>query len=138
MDEQPYKDDCHACRVKRFWFEDLKFCGCGTQGEVLGVFRDAMTIMHDRSEGNRAGSETAWMDGCAKLDQLWNGNVAFEYLVQYTLCAHDLTEHGGSVGGSWLRPEGEKLLEAMVGKTDEELDEMLEHDEYDHEFDAQR
>jgi hypothetical protein len=32
-------------------------------------------------------------------------------LVASICCDRDLTEHGGNIGGSWLRPEGERWLE---------------------------
>lgn len=120
------KDDCPACIVKRFWFETLEFCGCGIQGPTLGVFRDVMQTFADAVEKND------WGAAYTAREKLFGGNTAWEYLVYYVLAAVDLTEHGGSVPG-WLTDEGKCVQAAMSGKTDEELDEMLNHDEYEHE-----
>ncbi len=131
-DGVPYRADCPACVVKRFWFEQLHFCGCGVQGGVIGIFRDAMQIMHHRSAA--IDDEGAWMAGYEKLKNLLGGDDnPFYYLVMYTLDAHDLTEHGGSVGGSWLSDKGRALLAGMANKTNDELDKMLQHDEFEHE-----
>jgi hypothetical protein len=124
MTEPPYRDDCSACVVKRFWLDTLRFCGCGIQGPTLGVFRDVMQTMSDAVEQK---TELSWNEAYEARKKLFADNTAWEYLVYYTLDAHDLTEHGGSVPG-WLSAAGEHILSAMAGKSDDELDDMLDHE----------
>lgn len=45
------------------------------------------------------------------------------FALLYWLDKADLLEHGGGITGSWLTPKGEQLLEAMRGKTWDDLEE---------------
>ena len=115
-------DECeYPNEVQRFYYETLKWCGCGNPDEALGFMRDLMALMKARSDENTGGfdepyAESAWAKRTAEIDaMLGDGMLGLSYL--YMLDSHDLTEHGGSVGGSWLTQEGERVL-AMLQSVD--------------------
>jgi hypothetical protein len=122
----------YANEVQRFYYEDLKWCGCGNPEEALGFMRDVMQVMHDRSEESHKEPWTsdyersAWKRGTDKLDAMLPGTLGLTYY--YMLDAHDLTEHGGSVGGSWLTDKGEKVLAMLAAAGD--LEAAMEDEDY--------
>ena len=101
--------------VQNFYYKTLKWCGCGNPENALAFMRDVMEVMRKRSEENMAESpfvshgDSNWMKRTRELDaMLGDGALGLSYL--YVLDAHGLTEHGGSIGGSWLTHEGERVL----------------------------
>jgi hypothetical protein len=104
----------YANQVQRFYFEELEWCGCGNPDEVLAFMRDVLQVMHDRSEGNRSEGpnvpfeQSAWRSGTDKLNAMLPGMLGLSYL--YMLDALDLTEHGSTIGGSWLTEKGKEVL----------------------------
>lgn len=101
--------------VDDFWFNTLGWCGCGNPNVVLTQLRDTLQLLHDRSESRHEG-KNFWNAGTDKLyvhlelntDKAWLG-----YIVLYILDKHGLTEHGSTIAGSWLTPEGLVLLEKL-------------------------
>lgn len=79
--------------------DKLRFCGCGNPDlvfdEVIKVLRACPLY-----EGNWQPSPDL-------------GPIGQELLL-YVMSDADLIEHGSSVGGSWITPEGERFL-AVVG-----------------------
>lgn len=115
--------------VQRFYYETLKWCACGNPDEALGFMRDVLATMKARSDENigpfdEPYAESAWAKRTAELDAaLGDGMLGLSYL--YMLDSHGLTEHGGSVGGSWLTGEGERVLALLQGA---DLDEAMHAD----------
>lgn len=70
------------------------FCGCGNPGAVWQVILDELA----RCEG---GTGKKWPE------------TGHEYLAAYVVDYAGMTEHGGSVGGAWLTPEGEEALKFL-------------------------
>jgi hypothetical protein len=124
--------ESYANEVQRFYFEDLKWCGCGNPGDALAFMRDVLEVMWQRSEESRAEAhnkpyeQSAWKRGCDKLDEMLPGILGMSYL--YMLDAHDLTEHGGSVGGSWLTDKGKAVLAMLTSH--EDLDAAMDDENY--------
>ena len=100
--------------VHDFYFNTLKWCGCGNPDTALMYMRDVLAAMHKRSENNHASTNT-WAADSEELYKLLNLNacepLALSYL--YMLDALGLTEHGGNVMGSWLTNAGEQLLDKL-------------------------
>jgi len=112
--------------VQRFWYEKLRWCGCGNPEDALAFMRDIMQVMKDGSDGNRSElgvpyEQSAWAKRAKQLEEMLPGPLGLSYL--YMLDHLGLTEHGGSVGGSWLSEEGEKALELLkAGDLEEAMD----------------
>lgn len=100
--------------VQDFYFNTLKWCGCGNPDTALMYMRDVLAALHKRSENSRASTDT-WTDDSEELLKLLNFTacepLALSYL--YMLDALKLTEHGGNVMGSWLTDEGAQLLDKL-------------------------
>ena len=60
-------------------------------------------------------AESAWAKRTTELEALLgDGMLGLSYL--YVLDSHGLTEHGGSIGGSWLTTEGEAVLALLKSR----------------------
>lgn len=97
--------------VQQFYYGALNWCGCGNPDEALGFMRDVLAIMKARSDENCSGSYkgSAYEARTLELDaKLGDGMLGLSYL--YMIDSYGLTEHGGSIGGSWLTGEGERVL----------------------------
>lgn len=101
--------------VHDFYFNTLKWCGCGNPDMVLMYMRDVLAMLHKRSEDSRADASpdgSTWAANSEELYKLLNFKacepLALSYL--YMLDELGLTEHGGNVMGSWLTPAGKDLL----------------------------
>jgi hypothetical protein len=110
-----------------FYFRNMQFCGCGNPESALISIRDVLRIMKDRSEaaGDNHGifGNSAWDTQQKRLKERFHCGEFLLFLM-YSLDAWGLTEHGGSVYGAWLEPEGERLLEMLERiPQDEWLDE---------------
>ena len=79
--------------VHDFYFNTLKWCGCGNPDTALMYMRDVLAAMHKRSENNHASTNT-WAADSEELYKLLNLNacepLALSYL--YMLDALGLTE----------------------------------------------
>lgn len=123
--------ESYANEIQRFYFEDLKWCGCGNPGEALTFMRDVLELLYSRSEESRAErsnmpyEQSAWAKGAKALDEMLPGTLGLSYL--YMLDALDLTEHGGFVGGSWLTDKGNAVL-AML--TSRDIEEAMDDEDY--------
>lgn len=72
------------------------FCGCGNPEAAWQVIRN---YLHEFSlMGDDWGKRTLEIE------------TGEQYIVAYLLDHLKLTEHGGSVGGSWLTDDGEEVL----------------------------
>lgn len=87
------------------WTEECKFCNCGQPEEAQQYIKEVLSAIKLRSDSE-------WeINNVSKV--IKSNPDSFEYFLLYVLEAMDLTEHGGSVGGSWLTEEGMKLLDEM-------------------------
>lgn len=87
------------------WYEELKFCGCGIPEEVQDYIHDILAAMAERSD-------SGWEIN--KVNAVLGNIEMATAFVLYTLDAMGLTEHGGSIFGSWLDPKGRALLKELA------------------------
>lgn len=121
-DEQLIKD-CEDF----FYYEKLKWCGCGSPDTVKKVIRDFLWILNITSN--------AWNLNKKNRDELYKlRDEAFEdrfgvksvyddellLCLAYTLDAAEFTEHGSGIGGAWIDEEGKMFLWLL--ERNEELD----------------
>lgn len=92
--------------VNHYYYDVMKFCGCYTPDAVIEKLEQGL-IAFDRDNQPTWESAVAWMDD----------NIVLVYLLD----GLGLTEHGGSVGGSWLTDKGKRLL-GVLKAADEHWD----------------
>lgn len=99
--EFPYLDEegvSHRSKKSYLQTQILGFCGCGDPDSAMIFVRDILRLLKERK----------WLDDEMK-QKLPNDGIY--YFVLYVLDSMKLTEHGSSVGCSWLTNKGEKVLE---------------------------
>lgn len=74
---------------------DLPFCGCGSSVRFVSMLRDYLASADE--DDNLLGPITS-------------GDLLAE-LIAHIACSAGLTEHGGSVFGSWLTEKGTRALQ---------------------------
>ncbi len=109
-------DGAHYKNPKQaMYYGQLKFCGCGDPVEAHKFAIEALSCFDRDKVGFAPGT------GIDAIEELVSRNPsAAAYFIAYTLDKMNLTEHGGSVGGSWLTERGKQFLE--VGPMSEEDD----------------
>lgn len=96
----------------------LKLCGCGCPEEAYNFCREVLKCFDRR--GALKGGE--WIDAEDAVTKLIISDPATAaHVVSHLLTHLDLLEHGGSVGGSWLTDEGEKIVDLREA-TEEDMD----------------
>lgn len=88
---------------EQIWYETLGGCGCGDPEAAYSLLHDCVKAF-DRRNG--------WEANAMKVIA---GHVAEDpetaaLVIAYMLADKGLTEHGGSVFGSWLTELGEKMI----------------------------
>ncbi len=102
--------------------QSLDFCGCGNPCEGYDALLDTLSSY---STGDRQ----KWAEARGGN---WSGaGNGYDFLILYFLNAHDMMEHGGSVGGSWLTKKGKavKLFLEEWGTDPGEWPDMHEFEE---------
>ena len=98
-----------------FYYEKLKWCGCGTPEIAKKVIRDYLEIVNNDSDKK-----------CDELKKRFGVEYVYDnellLCLAYALDAAKFTEHGSSVGGAWLADEGKMFLWLL--KHNEELDNL--------------
>lgn len=103
-------DGCHYVNERQaFHYGVLGLCGCGNPEEVYNFLRDILALC-DRRKANDGGE---WINTAKATQELMMArpDIASEALL-HILDHYKLTEHGGSVYGSWLTSLGEQFLDA--------------------------
>lgn len=88
------------------------FCGCGRPEAAAKRLRDLLALH-------------PLFDHRAEFEQLVP-DAGLQELVLYTLDHFALTEHGGSIGGSWLTDTGTDVLEALNRETSDDFHALME------------
>lgn len=105
-----------------FYFNDLKWCGCGDPTSAMEFMRDVLAAIQFRSQYYRANeapsplseeSRAYYEAANTPLVALLPDNSQLGLAYQYVLDAHELTEHGGNVCGAWLTTKGTDVLESL-------------------------
>lgn len=92
--------------IHQFYFDTLKFCGCGNPEDVLDFLRQTLSAIRDRSSSRDRENTLLPLDS----------PLALTY--RYWLDAQGWTEHGGSVYGAWLTKEGKEVLVMLEAADD--------------------
>jgi len=109
-------DGCHYENVHKLYHHALLgLCGCGSPEDVYNFLRSVLACFDRR--GARGEN---WVNAEAEIAVLISANPdmaahAFSHLLSHL----NLTEHGGSVGGSWLTKDGEKIVDLRPAREDE-------------------
>lgn len=100
-------DGCHYdTEAAAMYYGQMKFCGCGCPEEVHRFTMKCVGAFDRDKVG--WGGET----GIAAIRSVVSADPeAAAYFIAYAIENMDLTEHGGSVGGSWLTERGKQFLE---------------------------
>jgi|GEM_PF-1971485 len=109
-------DDKRHQLVIRSLVESVPLCGCGSSEAMWMIIQAALERASKPwpkdDVSKRAGFYDA-MDIARNDDEpIVLPPLAVEFVAQ-VLTTCDLMEHGGSVGGSWLTPQGKVLLEFL-------------------------
>lgn len=97
----------------------LGFCGCGDPREASEAIRNLLDAYDRKAHPwpNAAPFDEVawapWRDERRKLEAEALPAGAWGQIALYWLTTCGLLEHGGSVSGSWLTPQGEEVLVAL-------------------------
>lgn len=91
-----------------FFVEAFGFCGCGCLSMSIKFVRDILNCYEDDEE-------EGWYAPHLKLDKAKEvcGNDNITDFMLHWLDTEELTEHGGSVYGSWLTEKGKALRDYL-------------------------
>lgn len=100
-------DGCHYESEKEAaHYALLHLCGCGNPEEAYNFCRAAL-MAFDRRDGSKR-----WVDAEAAIEELVKAKPDIAaHVLSHMLNHYDLLEHGGSVGGSWLTENGERIVD---------------------------
>lgn len=109
-----YENEHQACH-----YAVLHLCGCGSPEEAYNFCRDALALF-DRRGTNDNPPTKEWVNAETMLVSLVKERPAeAAHVLAHFLSHLKLTEHGGTVGGSWLTENGTRIID--LGPTTEEL-----------------
>lgn len=92
----------------------LNFCACGRPEDGLRYVRDGLKLLTELSPDGLSVSERSdWFKAREARRLTFFGSDPAFWFFAYWADAQDLTEHGGSVGSSWLSGKGQDLLEDL-------------------------
>lgn len=108
-------DGCHYETQQEAMYSSLGLCGCGSPEEVHELIVSSLAAFDRDSLGYKC--ETS---GVKLIEELVKSkpDVAAEFIAHF-LSKEELTEHGGSVYGSWLTERGKQFLEIGPMKMDD-------------------
>jgi hypothetical protein len=117
--------------IYNFYYENLKFCGCGSPWTTLKFIKDFLNTIKQKTDNYK---KKDYDKNSEKYYEEYQSNIRniFEFqnksendnffsdsqdgiiqFVLYYLNKIEILEHGGSVGGSWLTEHGEIVLKAL-------------------------
>ena len=104
-------DGCHYDNDQEAqYFYTLGLCGCGNPDEVHEFLIDCAKCFDRGTLSGKDWGEATGVDGI--LTEVLNSpKVAAEFIAHF-LDQRGLTEHGGSVYGSWLTEDGYDFINA--------------------------
>lgn len=96
-----------------FYYERLKFCGCGSPSTAKICIRDYLKILNDFFEG-KEDFEEQYKQERDSLQKRFGVTSTYDsellLCLAYTLDAAKFTEHGTGIGSAWLTKEGKMFL----------------------------
>ena len=113
LNKETEHEDC----IGFFYYEKLKWCGCGRPEDALEAVRKLLKC-HENFDDREERFKQNFGEG---VKSVYDNELLL--CLAYTLDAAGLTEHGGGIGGAWLTDEGEMLLWLLENKPDLEVSE---------------
>lgn len=109
-----YSNEHQACH-----YGLLHLCGCGSPEDAYNFCRDALACF-DRRGCHDEPPTREWIYAEDALTELINKSPKqAAHVIAHLLTHLGLIEHGGSVGGSWLTDDGERIVD--LGPVSEEI-----------------
>jgi len=101
-----------------FYFDEMKWCGCGDPAGAMEFVGKVLDILKRRSDSNTSPAnvhyeQSEWKKHTDELRALIGEDDVRGLIIMYVIDSFGLTEHGGNVNGSWLTPKGEEVLAAI-------------------------
>jgi hypothetical protein len=96
--------DTHEDRILE-WFN---FCGCGQPETMLTLLHAVLREFAKRHSGPDGEWEQSWRNIETLLHGKETPGLYYTYL--NWMDGHELIEHGGGIGGSWLTDKGRAML----------------------------
>lgn len=116
-------DGCHYDNEQQVChYALLHLCGCGVPEDAYNLCRDILSCF-DRRGCHDNPPKREWIqaeDAIAKIVKERPDETA--HVLAHLLTHLRLIEHGGTVGGSWLTEDGERIVD-LGAMTEEALDE---------------
>ncbi len=101
-EDGPTFDGCsHGSSIDALVVGVLGLCGCGSDEPKRMLAKLCLALLH----ADRTPHSTVWYTHAPDLDRSWPTELALHVLDKARL-----TEHGGSVNGSWLSEYGRRIL----------------------------
>lgn len=91
----------NAHDLHHFFSDEMPMCGCGNPESVGFMVRDILALCPLYESASQA-----------KIKLILPNDGVF-YLVLGVLDRVGLIEHGGGIGGSWITPKGEMILNSL-------------------------
>lgn len=114
----PWTED-QARHLYALFYDEIGLCGCGQPGAAVDLIRRLLNL-------------APFYEHPAEMIAEFDGNAGIEHLVLSVLDHVGLTEHGGSIGGSWLTDKGRAVQQLLSLGTADSVDEMLDGAGYPH------
>lgn len=110
-----------AEELSEFYYDHLKWCGCGEPWAALSFLGEVLAAIDQRHpEGvSEEESHAAYMKLFEVLGMEANPGLAYGYL--YSIDAYGLLEHGSTIRGSWLTAKGKEVMKAIQNCSKEEF-----------------
>ena len=105
--------------IPEFYRDVLGWCDCGSPEIALTFMRDVLATMADASD--QLGNDRAWEAAKAREHELLPLDSPLALSYRYMLSSLGLTDHGGSVYGSWLTSDGDAALKMLSGDIESEM-----------------
>lgn len=122
----PYCQSCDddLCHLNKLFYSELNFCGCGNPEDAYDLVGTVLGLLEENREQDDADPEKfAFYPDSARMKrgkafreatkEYIGGNDGTFNLIMYLLGHVDLTEHGGSIYGSWITKKGRHYLSLM-------------------------
>jgi len=93
--------------------EIFGLCGCGHPDTTIKTLGDTLELLAIR-HNNNSGKTNTWKEDTTAVEKRLGEFTELYWLTLYFLDHLGMTEHGGSVGGSWPSSKGEDALEKYL------------------------
>lgn len=129
--------------INDFYYEVLKFCGCGNPEDILFVIKNVLNATdrkwqkiesddYNLKHSQYYNESIIDMEDSLNLrhdddsSECFSVNTGVKDIILNLLDKAEVLDHGGSIGGVWITPYGEKLLNYLNELSDEELEYILD------------